>query len=205
MGKIYRGNISYSGEGGESLPVATDTTLGGVKIASLGVSNIVNDNGNISINTATAARYGVMKAGNGLYGENGIVTVLPMTDSSIGGAKKGNGLRMDNSVLSVKISHPRSYDFSTSSSCNIASQDREYIWIQSKSEVSEELIRAYNEYRIVIISVELNGFNAIIPIPYGMFVENGCLKIGCKIYNISDSTINIPSNSIATANLQIFE
>lgn len=93
------------------LPIASNETLGGVKI---GENIIIDENGVISINNyelpiATSQELGGVKIGDNInIDENGIISTdkyeLPVaTANQLGGVKIGSGLNINNGVVSVDV------------------------------------------------------------------------------------------------------
>lgn len=95
-----------------SLPTASSSTLGGIKVGSrLSISNGVlsADNQSFSLPTASSTTLGGVKVGSGLSISSGVLSAnvqsLPTASSStLGGVKVGDGLSISNGVLSADVS-----------------------------------------------------------------------------------------------------
>ena len=107
--KDSSGNDSELGAGSYTLPIASDSTLGGVKIG----TDLSILNGVLSLNLpiATDATLGGIKIGNGLSIIDGVLSLnLPIaTESILGGIKAGNGLVIDSSGLLSSIINVNNY------------------------------------------------------------------------------------------------
>ena len=68
-----------------SLPTASSTTLGGVKIG----SNITNSSGTISVPAATSSALGVVKTGTNISNSSGTISVATGTPTALGVVKVG--------------------------------------------------------------------------------------------------------------------
>ena len=70
--------------GAYTLPAATASELGGVKIAAVATSGINNSSGTISIATASASQLGGVKIGSNITISNGVISVAESTNSQKG-------------------------------------------------------------------------------------------------------------------------
>jgi len=70
--------------GAYTLPAATASELGGVKIAAVATSGINNSSGAISIATASASQLGGVKIGSNITVSNGVISVAESTNSQKG-------------------------------------------------------------------------------------------------------------------------
>jgi len=70
--------------GAYTLPAATASDLGGVKIAAVATSGINNASGSISIATASASQLGGVKIGSNISISNGVISVAESTNSQKG-------------------------------------------------------------------------------------------------------------------------
>ena len=70
--------------GAYTLPAATASELGGVKIAAVASSGINNSSGSISIATASASQLGGVKIGSNISVSNGVISVAESTNSQKG-------------------------------------------------------------------------------------------------------------------------
>lgn len=88
--------------GNVTLAAAQATVIGGVKVAPVASSNINNNGGQISVDTATATLKGVASFGTGLTIANGNVTLTAANGTdTIGGVKQGTNVTISNGVISV--------------------------------------------------------------------------------------------------------
>ena len=67
--------------GAYTLPAATASDLGGVKVAAVATSGINNASGSISIATASASQLGGVKIGSNIAISNGVISVAESTNS----------------------------------------------------------------------------------------------------------------------------
>lgn len=81
-----------------TLPVATSSVLGGVKI-STGLS--IDSTGYLSLRTATASVLGGVKIGTNISVSSGVISVPTASSSTAGVVKVGSGLSISSGVLSV--------------------------------------------------------------------------------------------------------
>ena len=70
--------------GAYTLPAATASDLGGVKVAAVATSGINNASGSISIATASASQLGGVKIGSNISVSNGVISVAESTNSQKG-------------------------------------------------------------------------------------------------------------------------
>ena len=70
--------------GAYTLPAATASELGGVKVAAVATSGINNASGSISIATASASQLGGVKIGSNISVSNGVISVAESTNSQKG-------------------------------------------------------------------------------------------------------------------------
>ena len=70
--------------GAYTLPAATASELGGVKVAAVATSGINNASGSISIATASASQLGGVKIGSNITISNGVISVAESTNSQKG-------------------------------------------------------------------------------------------------------------------------
>ena len=70
--------------GAYTLPAATASELGGVKVAAVATSGINNASGAISIATASASQLGGVKIGSNISVSNGVISVTESTNSQKG-------------------------------------------------------------------------------------------------------------------------
>jgi hypothetical protein len=70
--------------GAYTLPAATASELGGVKVAAVATSGINNASGSISIATASASQLGGVKIGSNITVSNGVISVAESTNSQKG-------------------------------------------------------------------------------------------------------------------------
>lgn len=70
--------------GAYTLPAATASELGGVKVAAVATSGINNASGSISLATASASQLGGVKIGSNISVSNGVISVAESTNSQKG-------------------------------------------------------------------------------------------------------------------------
>ena len=88
--------------GNVTLAAAQATVMGGVKVAAVATSNINNNNGQLSVDTATDTLKGVASFGEGLTIADGNVTLTAANGTDvIGGVKQGTNVSIDDGVISV--------------------------------------------------------------------------------------------------------
>ena len=70
--------------GAYTLPAATSSELGGVKVAAVATSGLNNASGSISLATASASQLGGVKIGSNISVSNGVISVAESTNSQKG-------------------------------------------------------------------------------------------------------------------------
>ena len=84
-------------QGGYTLPTASSSTLGGVKIG----SNINISSGTISVKTATTSALGVVKIGSNISASSGTISVNTATTTALGVVKIGSNISVNNGKISL--------------------------------------------------------------------------------------------------------
>ena len=87
--------------GAYTLPAATASELGGVKIAAVATSGINNSSGAISIATASASQLGGVKIGSNITVSNGVISVAESTNSQKGVVLTKSTIDGNNASLSA--------------------------------------------------------------------------------------------------------
>ena len=87
--------------GAYTLPAATSSELGGVKIAAVASSGINNSSGSISIATASASQLGGVKIGSNISVSNGVISVAESTNSQKGVVLTKSSVDGNNTSLSA--------------------------------------------------------------------------------------------------------
>ena len=84
-------------QGGYTLPTASSSTLGGVKIG----SNISISSGTISVKTATTSALGVVKIGSNISVSSGTISVKTGSTSTAGVLSVGSNISVNNGKISL--------------------------------------------------------------------------------------------------------
>lgn len=84
-------------QGGYTLPTASSSTLGGVKIG----SNISISSGTISVKTATTSALGVVKIGSNISVSSGTISVPTGSTSTAGVLSVGSNISVNNGKISL--------------------------------------------------------------------------------------------------------
>ena len=87
--------------GAYTLPAATASDLGGVKVAAVATSGINNASGSISIATASASQLGGVKIGSNIAISNGVISVAESTNSQKGVVLTKSSVDGNNESLSA--------------------------------------------------------------------------------------------------------
>ncbi|MBE6459991.1 MAG: hypothetical protein E7009_03335 [Alphaproteobacteria bacterium] len=102
---ISNGVITVTGTDNDTkytLPAATSSTLGGVKIG----SNISNSSGTISVPAASSSALGVVKTGTNISNSSGTISVATANGSTLGVVKAGTNVSISSGAVSVATGTP---------------------------------------------------------------------------------------------------
>jgi len=95
-------NGIYLNNGSIELKTATSSQKGGVKVTDSTSNGVYMSGDQLKTNVASSSQIGCMKTGTGLTASSGVVSLNTATENSLGGIKIGNGLKIESGSVSVK-------------------------------------------------------------------------------------------------------
>lgn len=199
-----------------TLPIATDTVLGAVKVPTLNGLSVTA--GDVSIALATESSPGVIQVGNGLDVTNGVLSLdltevsTYATESSYGIMQVGNGLDVTNGIVSVDLTETVYADATETTkgimqvgtgldvTNGIVSVDLTEVTYADATEISKGIMQVGTGLDVVggVVSVDVTELGAesyateaqkgIMQVGTGLDVTNGVVSVDLTEVTYQDAT-----------------